>query len=79
MEIDPLILNTYPKKPVRLYKKAGRRDKARAFLEWWGDHNSDSIQAQRFYANEWGISVSTANAWIKEFDGHRHELLSFQL
>lgn len=62
-----LVYDLYPKTLVRKYKEANRRDKARAFLEWWSDGNSGIKNSERFYAKEWRVGVATSHAWIKEF------------
>jgi len=67
--------DTYPIVPVRKYKEVGRRDKVRAFLEWWSDKNADIKKSTRFYAKEWGLSNSTVHEWIKEFKSFESESL----
>jgi len=46
---------------------SGKRDKARAYLEYCLDLESNTQNAGSFYANGWGISKKTANIWIHDF------------
>jgi hypothetical protein len=64
----------YPKAIIRNYKENNKREKARAFLEWWTDKQSHIEKSFQFYASEWGKSKSTAYEWIKEFNEYRMEL-----
>jgi len=71
----------YPIYYVQELKKAGRRDMAMAFLDYWDDYRADVVQAQAYYAKCWhssyssrgkdtvGISKSVARSWIYEFIG----------
>ena len=59
---------------VRELKSSAKRDKARAFMEYFDDMDSDSVNAFSFYAKGWNVSKSTAHDWIKEF---KHEIERF--
>lgn len=59
---------------IRELKNSAKRDKARAFMEYFDDMDSDSVNAFSFYAKGWNVSKSTAHDWIKEF---KHEIERF--
>lgn len=52
---------------IRELKSNAKRDKARAFMEYFDDMDSGSVNAFSFYAKSWGVSKSTAHDWVKEF------------
>lgn len=52
---------------IRELKNSAKRDKARAFMEYFDDMDSNSVNAFSFYAKGWNVSKSTAHDWIKEF------------
>ncbi|RXK03800.1 MULTISPECIES: hypothetical protein [Arcobacteraceae] len=53
---------------VEALQQKGKREKARAFLEYFLDMHSDSVNSVRFYKNSWNLSSSgTTHKWIKEF------------
>ena len=58
---------TYPTDYVQELKQLGKRKKARAFLEYWDDMEMGDHHTERFYAESWKVSNSTAHEWIKEF------------
>jgi len=74
------LYDTYPIYFVQELKKAGRRDMAMAFLDYWDDYRSDNIQANSYYAKCWhnsyksrgketiGLSRTTAGSWIEQFN-----------
>lgn len=46
----------------------GKRDKARAFMEYFLDMHNGSVNSIRFYQTSWGLkSSNTSGLWIKEF------------
>ena len=59
---------TYPTDYIEELKRKGKRKKARAFFEYWSDMEEGEHNSVRFYANSWEVSVSTAHAWIDEFN-----------
>jgi len=60
---------TYPTDYVQELKAKGRRGrkKAQAFLDYYDDIEHSNYNSERFYADAWGISPSTAHLWLKEF------------
>ena len=57
-----------PTEYVEKLQQEGKRDKARAFLEYFIDMHNDSVNSFRFYQQSWGLkSSSTPTVWIKEF------------
>lgn len=72
--MNNLAWDTYPKTPIRKYKEEDRRDKLRAFLEWWTDYNDGTRKSESFYARSWGKARSTSHEWIKEFKIYEAEL-----
>ena len=74
MRHKDIACGVYPKAIIRKYKENDRRDKARAFLEWWTDQEADTNKSNRFYASEWNVSKTTVHTWIKEFEQHQEEL-----
>jgi len=59
---------TYPTDYINELKQKGKRKKARAFFEYWSDMEDGEHNSVRFYAKSWDVSVSTAHAWIDEFN-----------
>lgn len=59
---------------VRELKNKGQRDKARAFLEYFDDMDTSSVNAFSFYAKSWGISKTQTQTWVKDF---KHEIERF--
>jgi len=53
---------------VQKLKEKGKRQKARAFMEYFLDMHQEDVNSIRFYQKSWGLgSSSTALLWIKEF------------
>jgi len=46
----------------------GKRDKARAFLEYCLDLDSDIHNTGTFYARGWNVTRKTACIWVKDFE-----------
>lgn len=46
---------------------SGKRDKARAFLEYCLDLDSDAKNTGTFYAKGWNVSTKTVSYWIRDF------------
>lgn len=65
---------TIPIDYVRELKNLGKRDKARAFMEYFDDMDVQAVNSFSFYAQSWNVSKSTAHEWIKEF---KHEIERF--
>jgi len=73
------LYDNYPIYYVQELKRAGRRDMAMAFMDYWDDYRSEDVQAKAYYAKVWhssyrsrgkitlGISRSVASSWIEEF------------
>ena len=64
---------------IRELKNSGKRDKARAFMEYFDDMNTNSINAFSFYAHSWGISKTQTQTWIREFKNEIERFFSFWL
>lgn len=63
---------------VEKLQQEGKRDKARAFLEYFLDMHNDSINSFRFYQQSWGLrSSSTPVVWIKEFKEEISKFFTF--
>jgi len=60
---------TYPTDYIQELNRKGirGRKKARAFMEYWNDMECGEHHSERFYADSWEVSRSTAHEWIKEF------------
>lgn len=57
-----------PTSYVSKLQQKGKRDKARAFMEYFYDMHDENINSIRFYQNSWGLkSSNTSGLWIKEF------------
>ena len=52
---------------VEQLKSAGKRKKARAFMEYFNDMECQEDNSYGFYAKSWEVSKSTAYAWVDEF------------
>lgn len=53
---------------VEKLQQNGKRDKARAFLEYFLDMHNDSVNSIRFYQKSWGLSsTGSTHKWAKEF------------
>lgn len=63
---------------VEKLQQEGKRDKARAFLEYFLDMHNDSVNSFRFYQQSWGLkSSSTPVVWIKEFKEEISKFFAF--
>ena len=63
---------------VEKLQQDGKRDKARAFLEYFLDMHNDSVNSFRFYQQSWGLkSSSTPVVWIKEFKEEISKFFAF--
>lgn len=63
---------------VEKLQQDGKRDKARAFLEYFLDMHNDNINSFRFYQQSWGLrSSSTPVVWIKEFKEEISKFFTF--
>lgn len=52
---------------IEQLQRTGKRDKARAFMEYFYDMHDERINSLRFYAISWDVSKSTVENWIKDF------------
>jgi len=59
---------TYPTDYIRELKRAGKRKKAMAFMDYWDDMELGDFGSVRFYEKAWKVGKSTVARWIKEFD-----------
>lgn len=67
-----------PTSYVERLQQEGKRDKARAFLEYFLDMHNDNVNSFRFYQNSWGLkSSSTPVVWIKEFKEEISKFFTF--
>jgi len=57
-----------PKEYIQSLQNKSKRDKARAFMEYYFDLEHNSLNSIRFYSNGWKIGSSTAQRWVKEFE-----------
>ncbi len=64
---------------VRSLKNEGKRGKARAFVEYFDDMDTQAINSFSFYAKSWDVSKSTAHDWIKEFKYEIERFFSYWL
>ena len=63
-----------PTSYVLKLQQKGKRDKARAFMEYFYDMHDENINSIRFYQNSWGLkSSNTSGLWIKEFKEEMHK------
>ncbi|UTJ05403.1 hypothetical protein [Arcobacter roscoffensis] len=62
---------TIPSNYIEDLQQTGKRDKARAFMEYYFDMHNETVNSVRFYGKSWGKSVGTVNSWIKDF---KHEI-----
>ena len=53
---------------IESLKAKGNRKKARAFMEYFYDMDSEEDNSYGFYAKSWEVSKSTAYAWVDEFN-----------
>jgi hypothetical protein len=57
-----------PTSYVEKLQQSGKREKARAFIEYFLDMHNDSVNSIRFYQKSWNLSSSgSTHKWIKEF------------
>lgn len=59
---------TFPTEYPLELNAQGKRDKARAFLEYCLDLDSDTYNTGTFYAKGWNITRKTACIWVKDFE-----------
>ena len=67
-----------PTSYVLKLQQKGKRDKARAFMEYFLDMHNDSVNSIRFYQTSWGLkSSNTSGLWIKEFKEEISKFFTF--
>lgn len=64
---------------VRELKGRGQRDKARAFMEYFDDVETNDVNSFSFYAKSWNISKTQVQAWVKEFKYEIERYFSYWL
>ncbi|WP_442765863.1 hypothetical protein [Sulfurospirillum cavolei] len=62
---------------IRELKNSAQRAKARAFMEYFDDMDSGSVNAFSFYAQSWGISKTQVQTWIKDFRNEIDRFFSY--
>lgn len=60
---------------VTSLQKIGKREKARAFFEYFFDMQRGNENSVSFYATSWRISKATSGRWIQEFKDEIHKFL----
>jgi len=70
MSKKPIIKNDYIMIPINYIEQLqenDRRDKARAFMEYFYDMASEKVNSFEFYSKSWSVSLCTVAYWTKEF------------
>jgi len=70
MSKKPIIKNDYIMMPINYIEQLqenDRRDKARAFMEYFYDMENEKVNSFELYSNCWSVSLCTVEYWIKEF------------
>jgi len=57
-----------PKEYIETLQNKSKRDKARAFMEYYFDLEKEALNSLRFYSKGWKVALGTASNWIKEFE-----------
>jgi len=66
-----------PANYVNKLKQSRKREKARAFMEYFSDMHDDEVNSISFYAESWGKNRGSVQRWIVEFKDEISKFFTF--